>query len=183
MRKADFFDNFVISHMGLVYKIANKFRKLGEIEDLIQIGCIGLIKAARTFDYTKGFQFSTYAYKVIQSEFLQVMASQNMKKRQGATISLEEVMCNSEDFEKTIEDCLSIEEDFDSFEDKDFVRNLFTQLNEKEHEVITLRYGFDGKGYKTLEEVGKLFNLTRERIRQIEKKALRKLKTRAVMTA
>ena len=65
--------NLIIENKNLIYKIANIYRNQGDIEDLFQAGCIGLVKAYRKYDPTKNTKFTSYAYKYILGEISNIV--------------------------------------------------------------------------------------------------------------
>jgi len=225
-----------IKNRGLVEKSANMyFRMLGNklpIEDLVQCGMMGMIKAAERFNLDKGTEFSTYAVywirQVIKREILNcgytIRIPVHKMDQIQKVMKLDAQFAEETDYKKRmekisqtsrmpvelIEDCLRIfyqfigttsldapvgEEgdvslgEFVSDEEQDSVEDLAIKsemkreieaalggLREREREVLRLRFGFVDGRTRTLEEVGEMYGVTRERIRQIEVKALRKLK-------
>ena len=217
-------------NLRLVISIAKRYSGRGmAMQDLIQEGNLGLIKAVDKFDPKRGFKLSTYATWWIKQSITRAIADQsrtirlpvhmvetiNRYKRisreleqalghspttQEIAAHLNEPESKIAEIEKFIQAPISLEtpigEENDStlgsflFDEneksptdnaidnnlQENIKNSLSTLTPREETVIRLRYGIDDHKPKTLEEVGIIFNVTRERIRQIEAKALRKLR-------
>ncbi|MFO3715470.1 RNA polymerase sigma factor RpoD/SigA [Anaerococcus cruorum] len=225
----------VEKNQGLVRSRASYFyRSHGndlDLEDLVQSGMLGMIRAAEKFDLTLGYKFTTYAYKWIDKairkainkeghtiripagkylklnklkqilkanpeasdeEIYKILEKEGIDKKQADDLFLINrnqvnstslnINLDSEDStgdelmdmvgdESTPVDMLILERDMENF-----LMQALNQLTERERQIIIYRYGLDNEKPKTLEEIGSIYDLSRERIRQIENQALGKLK-------
>lgn len=170
-------------NLRLVAHIVKKYQQTEEdLEDLISIGTIGLIKAVTTFDSQKGNRLATYAARCIDNELLMMLRS---KKKTSREISLYEPIGNdTEGNEINLIDILEYR-DLDVVERLEFSENSFkmyqyfkTALTEREQMIIKLRYGLFGGPEVTQKEIARQLGISRSYVSRIEKKALLKLKER-----
>ncbi|MGM9974990.1 MAG: RNA polymerase sporulation sigma factor SigK [Clostridiaceae bacterium] len=167
-------------NLRLVAHIVKKYTYPGkEIDDLISIGTVGLIKAIDSFDVNKGTRLATYAARCIENEIL--MLIRNNKKAKGEVYLQDPIGVDKEGNEICLIDVLSSE--YDSITDivenkiqvKKLYNKIYTTLQERERIIIEMRYGLiDGK-CKTQREIAKLLGISRSYVSRIEKKALKKL--------
>ncbi|HKM35797.1 MAG TPA: RNA polymerase sporulation sigma factor SigK [Lachnospiraceae bacterium] len=167
-------------NLRLVAHIAKKYQNVEEdMEDLISIGTIGLIKAVDTFDAGKG-RLATYACRCIDNELLMMLRARKKISREvslyepigtdkeGNEINLLDVI---EGQQMDVVDRMSLYENL-----KKMFMLLDTCLSEREREILFLRYGISTGKEITQSEIGKKLGISRSYVSRIEKKALLKLK-------
>lgn len=171
--------NKLIEHnLRLVAHVVRKYESSGEdMEDLISIGAIGLIKAIKTYNEERGVRLATYAARCIENEVL--MHLRNIKKlkkevslydpigydKEGNEISLIDVLTTDNEIVELVEIKLQEEK----------IRGKIDILSKRERQVIEMRYGlFDGLK-ETQREIAKKLNISRSYVSRIEKRALKKL--------
>lgn len=171
----------LIKHnLRLVAHIVKKYNGSAEMDDLISVGTIGLIKAIETFNMEKGTSLATFSAKCIENEILMMLRS---NKKFSKNVSLQEsVGVDKEGNELTLMDLLYEKEDgvFSEVElsllsDK-FLKLLKKVLNKREYIIVVYRYGLRDRNVKTQKEVSKMLNISRSYVSRIEKKALEKIK-------
>ena len=175
-------EKLIEHNLRLVAHIIKKYyTNTNDQDDLLSIGTIGLIKAVNTFAYKKGTRFATYASKCIENEIL--MYFRNIKKTSQDVYISDPIDTDGEGNAITFSDIIS--EDFDiidSIDNENQIKRLkeylITELNKREREIITLRYGLNGKKALTQREVANILNISRSYVSRIEKKALDKLKVK-----
>ena len=166
-------------NLRLVAHIAKKYQNGDEDpEDLISIGCIGLIKATDTFDAGKG-KLATYACRCIDNELLMMMRA---RKKSAREVSLyEPIGQDKEGKEIYLMDIIeqSQPDVVDNMELRENIARMYTfiegTLSEREKQILMLRYGLMGHKEMTQHEIGKCMGISRSYVSRIEKKALKKL--------
>ncbi len=173
--------NKLIEHnLRLVVFLAKKYENTGyDVEDLVSIGSIGLIKGINTYKLDKNIKLATYASRCISNEIL--MFLRKNKKRRGE-ISFEDALnYDAEGNELHLEDILGTEIDFvpNEYEktlNKEILSREINTLDEREKEIMTLRYGLNNTEEYTQKEVAEKLGISQSYISRIEKKVIKKLK-------
>lgn len=168
-------------NLRLVAHIVKKYQSVGEdVEDLISIGTIGLIKAIASYDDRKGSRLATYAARCIDNELLMML---RMRKKTARDVSIyEPIGTDKEGNEISLLDVTLFQQDdfaqeIQKREDIQKIRELVeTVLPPREKEIIALRYGFSGEEELTQREIGERLGISRSYVSRIEKKALAMLK-------
>jgi len=174
--------NILIEHnLRLVVFLAKKYENTGfDIEDLVSIGSIGLIKGINTYKIDKNIKLATYASRCIANEILMFLRKNKKKK---VEISLEETLnYDAEGNELHLEDILGTEDDvvpkeFEAVMDKETLKREIDILDEREKEIMTLRYGLNNTLEYTQKEVAEMLGISQSYISRIEKKIVKKLQT------
>jgi len=177
-------ENRLIEHnLRLVAHVAGKYRRSGlEMDDLISVGTIGLIKAVRTYDPTKGKPLASYTARCIENEILMLLRA---GKKQRQEISLDEpIGMDREGNVLTLMEVLSLEAEdvMDAVEKRmqtEAVCHMIdTMLPQREAEVLQMRYGLGGRDAMTQQETAEKLGISRSYVSRIETKALNTLRTR-----
>ena len=167
-------------NLRLVVYIARRFENTGiNLEDLISIGTIGLIKAIGTYRMEKKIKLATYASRCIENEILM-----HIRKIAGqrAEVSLNEpINMDCDGNELQLCDILGTEDDMilgrlEDDVDLSILQQALSQLTEREREIIRMRYGLEGRKEQTQKEVALVMGISQSYISRLEKKILLRLK-------
>lgn len=173
-------DILVERNLRLVAHIVKKYQNVDEdMEDLLSIGCVGLIKAIDTFDLKKG-RLATYACRCIDNELLMMLRA---KKKYSREVSMfEPIGQDKEGNEIKLVDIIE-QQPIDVVEQMEYHSNVSklmqymeSCLTKREKEILELRYGLGKSRERTQSEVGDMYGISRSYVSRIEKKALQKLK-------
>ena len=168
-------------NLRLVVYIAKKFENTGiDLEDLISIGTIGLMKAINTFNTDKNIKLATYASRCIENEIL-MQLRRNTKIKTEVSID-EPLNKDSDGNELLLSDILGTDEDVTSRRiedevDRKLLKLAIEKLTKREKEIMELRFGIGGLGKeKTQKEVADMMGISQSYISRLEKKIMRKMK-------
>ena len=167
-------------NLRLVVYIAKKFENSGvELEDLISVGSIGLIKAVNTFNLDKKIKLATYASRCIENEIL--MHLRKVSKQRKETSLDKPLSYDGDGNELLLSDVLGVDAEevfafMDTNVEKEAVWAVLNKLNEKEKQIVKLRFGLGEEKERTQKEVADMLNISQSYISRIEKKILTKMK-------
>lgn len=167
-------------NLRLVVYIARKFENTGiNIEDLISIGTIGLIKAVNTFNPEKKIKLATYASRCIENEILMYLRRNNKIRSE---VSFDEPLnIDWDGNELLLSDVLGTEEDIitkdlDASIDRNLLLKSLEQLNDREKQIMELRFGLLGGEEKTQKDVADMLGISQSYISRLEKRIIKRLR-------
>lgn len=174
-------DELILHNMRLVAHVAKRYSSSEEeMEDLLSIGTVGLIKAVNTFKADFGSRFATYAIRCIDNEML--MHFRGKRKTRGEVSLFEPIGTDKEgnqihlfDILETADEDVALELEKRS-QIEQLMRHMRNILSEREYRIITKRYGLYGEEEKTQREIAHEIGISRSYVSRIEKHALEKLK-------
>lgn len=173
--------NKLIEHnLRLVSHIVKKYYSArDDYDDLVSIGTLGLIKAVCTFRPAKGARLATYAARCIENEIL--MYFRSIKKHQSDVSLSDPIEPGADGAALSLMDVISCEDSgLEAVENSDSCRNIykyiFSHLDEREREIIIMRYGLYGREPLTQREIAAQKGISRSYVSRLEKKALQKLR-------
>ncbi|MFS0782390.1 RNA polymerase sporulation sigma factor SigE [Bacillus sp. 1P06AnD] len=167
-------------NLRLVVYIARKFENTGiNIEDLISIGTIGLIKAVNTFNPEKKIKLATYASRCIENEILMFLRRNNKIRSE---VSFDEPLnIDWDGNELLLSDVLGTEEDIitkdlEATIDRKLLTKALHQLNDREKQIMELRFGLMGGEEKTQKDVADMLGISQSYISRLEKRIIKRLR-------
>ncbi len=173
-------DKLVEHNLRLVVFLAKKFESTGiDMEDLVSVGTIGLIKAVGSFKADKQIKLATYASRCIENEILMYIRKLSRRKNE---VSLDEPLnVDSEGNELLLGDILGTDSDsvYCALEDKverELLDEGLSHLTHREKQIIQMRFGLDGEEERTQKEVADLLGISQSYISRLEKKIISRLK-------
>jgi len=173
-------DILIERNLRLVAHVVKKYsNRSEEIEDLISIGTIGLIKAIDTYDKDKASRLATYAARCIENEIL--MSLRSTKKFKNEVFLQEPIGIDKEGNEISLIDILGsdtdavLDEIANKFEKKRMIEKIKNSLKGREKKVLELRFGLSNGVERTQREVARILGISRSYVSRIEKKAIKRL--------
>lgn len=173
-------NTLIVHNLRLVVYIAKKFESTKiNIEDLVSIGSMGLIKGVQTFKLEKNIKLATYASRCIENEILMYLRKTHRIRQE---VSLDEVLTiDSEGNEMVLADILSSNEDeslvtMTKKEENENLYKALEKLNAREQEIIVLRFGLFNQEAMTQKEVADMLGISQSYISRLEKKIIDKMR-------
>ena len=167
-------------NLRLVVYIAKKFDNTGmDLEELVSVGTIGLIKAVRSYNSEKKIKLATYASRCIENEILMYLRKMVKTKSE---VSLDEPLnVDYEGNKLLLSDVLGtdggeIYREVEMEVEKGILRELFSKLEERDRLIICMRYGLYGVEEKTQKEIADMMGISQSYISRLEKKIIKKLR-------
>lgn len=181
-------NKILTSNLKFVINVAKQFKNRGiPFADLVAEGNLGLTRAFDKFDNSRDTKFITYAVWWIKQAILEALT-----KRNG--LPAEDLPTEYENISPELDENVSKPTNDTTFEDnegkydpereieiQECLNTLMADLNDREKDILIQKYGLDGNKPKTLEEIGETYGLTKERIRQINEKTYKKLRSKALL--
>lgn len=173
-------DKLIEHNLRLVVFLAKKYENTRvDLEDLVSIGTIGLIKGIKTFSKDKNIKLATYASRCIDNEILMYLRK-NKKIRTEVSFD-ESLSLDPDGNELRLEDILGTEPDIvtkniEHETERNLVMEEINKLNNRDREIIILRYGLMGHKEMTQKDVADLLGISQSYISRIEKKVIRRLR-------
>ena len=173
-------DKLIEHNLRLVVYIARRFENTGvDLDDLVSVGTIGLIKAVNSFNVDKNIKLATYASRCIENEIL--MHLRRTVKLKSEVSFDEPLNTDWEGNELVLSDVMGTDGDvvykkIENGVETELLEMALTKLNHREREIMQLRYGLNGQDEKTQREVADLLGISQSYISRLEKKIISRLK-------
>ena len=177
----------LIEHnLRLVMYIAKKFESNRlDLQDLVSVGSIGLIKAINSYKLDKNIKLATYASRCIENEILMYLRKVNKSIND---LSLDSALPSDDEGDnlslgELIPDDTQISEEVEKKDQQNYMMEIVNELNDRDKEIMFMRYGLEGHDELTQKEVADLMNISQSYISRLEKKILHKLKVEMTKSA
>lgn len=179
--------NKLVEHnLRLVVYIAKRFDNTGmDMEELVSVGTMGLIKAVRSYNGDKKIKLATYASRCIENEIL--MYLRKMVKTRNEVSLDEPLNVDWEGNKLLLSDVLGTDggevyKEMEADVEKNILREIFSKLDERDRAIICMRYGLYGAKERTQKEIADMMNISQSYISRLEKKIIDKLKAEYLKT-
>ena len=179
--------NKLVEHnLRLVAYIAKRFDNTGmDMEELVSVGTMGLIKAVRSYNGDKKIKLATYASRCIENEIL--MYLRKMVKTRNEVSLDEPLNVDWEGNKLLLSDVLGTDggevyKEMEADVEKNILREIFSKLDERDRAIICMRYGLYGVKERTQKEIADMMNISQSYISRLEKKIIDKLKAEYLKT-
>lgn len=179
--------NKLVEHnLRLVVYIAKRFDNTGmDMEELVSVGTMGLIKAVRSYNGDKKIKLATYASRCIENEIL--MYLRKMVKTRNEVSLDEPLNVDWEGNKLLLSDVLGTDggevyKEMEADVEKNILREIFSKLDERDRAIICMRYGLYGVKEHTQKEIADMMNISQSYISRLEKKIIDKLKAEYLKT-
>lgn len=176
-------DDLILDNVNLIYYVLKKCNVYHQLDEYYDICMIGLVKAANTFDESKGYTFSTYGISCIRAELFSYIRKENNNKRKANynTVSLDSTVYRAnEGRDITLLDSLpseiNIEDEIIDNEEKELLKEALNILEEKELSVISYMYGINGCKELNQQDIAKILGMQQGSVSRIGKRAINKMK-------
>ena len=173
-------DKLIEHNLRLVVFLAKKYENTNvDLEDLVSIGTIGLIKGINTYSMDKNIKLATYASRCIDNEILMYLRK-NKKVRTEVSFD-ESLSFDADGNELHLEDILGTDADIvtkniEQINNKKLMLDEISKLNSRDKEIMLMRYGLSGYEEKTQKEVAEILGISQSYISRIEKKVIKRLR-------
>lgn len=176
-------DDLILNNVNLIYYVLKQYGLYKDLDEYYDICMIGLVKAANTFNESKGYTFSTYGISCIRSELFGYLRKQTNNKRKANynTISLEIAVYKENDGKEinlidTLPSKVNIEEEIIANEEKELLEEALKILNDKELLVISYMFGINGYDEMKQKDIATILGIKQGSVSRIGKRAINKIK-------
>ena len=173
-------DKLIEHNLRLVVYIARRFQNTGvDLDDLVSVGTIGLIKSVSSFSSNKNVKLATYASRCIENEILMFLRKSSRIKNE---VSFDEPLNTDSDGNELVladvmgTDAEAVYKKIENGVETDLLRKAIQSLGKREREIMELRYGLSGEEEKTQKEVADALGISQSYISRLEKKIIARLK-------
>lgn len=166
-------EKLVLDNVNLIYLVLKRLGLYNNHEEYFDLGMIGLVKGAKSFNKDLGYNPSTYLYRCIYNEI-----TYYLRKKEINTISIDNSIDEEHTFEDIIPDKKTVESDYFSNFDSILIREAIEKLSPKEQLIINVTFGLNGFDEKeiTQYEMAKMLRISQAQISRLKTKALKQLK-------